>query len=201
MVTASTEAPPDCVEKTSYFGSSSLKTQRTNRTPATRITSVTVIPTGDRIFSTRSRIIPMCLYLSCWLNEWLQIASSAGRYLTACRLCVKSAWRRIQKDWMVLWPSFWPIKKPGQSPGFISPDTLSAFLLGGQHPLMALEHRVDFRLTLCLQRWSSRSFNFLLVAVRWITTANNNQRHHQYAYNAEQLLHKEPPDWTLKSYS
>jgi len=73
-----------------YFGSSSLNTQRTKNTPAATTTRVTTIPVGDRIFSTRSRIIPMCLYLSCWLVEWLQIAPSAAPYLTGCRMSVKS---------------------------------------------------------------------------------------------------------------
>jgi hypothetical protein len=36
----------------------------------------------------------------------------------------------------------------------------------------------------------NRSFDLLLVAVGGVTATNNNQRHHDNANNAEQLLHK-----------
>ena len=68
---------------------------------------------------------------------------------------------------------------------------------------MAVRVNTDSRsiLTLDLEGRSSRSFKLLLVAVRRVTAANNNQRHHQNAYNAKQLFHKEPPHQTLESYS
>lgn len=92
-------------------------------------------------------------------------------------------------------------KKTRAEPGLILNLNRIFAMLFGSAPFYWLCVGAKLRFVATLQGRSSRGLNLLLVAVGGVTATDNNQRHHQNANNAEQLLHRNLLIEHLKVYS